>query len=73
MSVLYGALNAETEEFGTVLKLTLERDWQGLIGLFFLDAAIGTIYGAVIGLVLGILNMKGLEPPENRHTEKSFV
>ncbi len=60
---LYKAVDAETSEARNVLELTFERDWQGLLGLLFLDLAVGSVYGVLTGLIVGVLHMTGLEPP----------
>jgi hypothetical protein len=59
---LYRASEAETEELGQVLRLSYERDWQGLAGVLAFDVAVSTVYGLIVGLLLGVLNMKELQP-----------
>jgi hypothetical protein len=59
--LLYAAVDAQVDQVSNVLQLTFERDWQALIGLLLLDFAIGGIYACVVGLILAVLGLEGLE------------
>jgi len=58
---LYRAVEAEADEFGNVLRLTYERDLSGLAGLFVMDAIVGAFYAVVVGMILSVLGMEGLD------------
>ncbi len=58
----YKAVEAQTGAFGEVVSLTFERDVPGLAGLLLMDAIIGTLYGAVIGLIVAVIK-GGMEVP----------
>ena len=64
----YKALEAETGAFGEVVRLTFERDVLGLTGLLLLDALIGFVYGAVVGLIVAVkkVNLSPPNMPERR-------
>jgi hypothetical protein len=41
--------------------LTFERDVSGLLTLLLLDVIVGAVYGTVIGLILGVLGLEGID------------
>lgn len=59
--LLYRAAGYQVDRFGTGLELTFERDWNGIGALLLLDALIGSLYGAMVALMLGAFGSKGLE------------
>ena len=61
----YKAVEAQTGAFGEVVSLTFERDVPGLAGLLLMDAIVGTLYGAVIGLIVAVIK-GGMEVPGAR-------
>jgi hypothetical protein len=58
---LYRAVDVQVDSVGRALRLTYERDLQGLIALLLIDTIVGFAYGAVIGLILAVLGLEGLE------------
>jgi hypothetical protein len=65
--IAYKALEAETDQASNVLRLTFERDVTGLITLLLIDLIVGGFYGAVIGMILGVL---GLEQLDKKHAPR---
>jgi hypothetical protein len=61
--LLYRAVRAETDRFSDGLRLTFERDWQGLAGLLMMDAIVGAVYGTIIGLILAVVGARELSVP----------
>ena len=61
--LLYRAARAEVDRFSDGLRLTYERDWEGLVGVLLLDAIVGWIYGTVIGLILAVMGSRELKVP----------
>ncbi|HET9476846.1 MAG TPA: hypothetical protein VFP63_05090 [Dehalococcoidia bacterium] len=66
--IMYRAFRAETTQLGNVLRLTFERDLEGLFGLLLLDLLVGGIYGTLAGLIVAALNSTGLNLPGERET-----
>jgi hypothetical protein len=58
---LYKAVEAEIDQFGNVLRLTFERDLSALFGLLLMDLIVGAFYGIVVGMILSVLGMEGLD------------
>jgi hypothetical protein len=61
--LLYRAVRAEVDRFSDGLRLTFERDWQGLAGLVIVDAIVGAVYGTIIGLILAVAGARELTVP----------
>jgi hypothetical protein len=57
----YKAVDAEVEQFGNVLHLTYERDLSGLAALLLMDVIVGAVYAAIVGMILSVLGMEGLD------------
>jgi hypothetical protein len=64
---VYKAFKAQTDEFANVLRLTFERDLTGLFALFLMDVIVGGLYACVVGMILAVLGMEGLD---KRHTPR---
>jgi len=61
--LLYRAVSTEVDRFSDGLRLTFERDWQGLAGLLIIDAIVGAVYGTIIGLILAVAGARELTVP----------
>jgi hypothetical protein len=57
----YKAAQAEIDLAQNVLTLTFERDVSGLVALLLFDLIVSTVYGAVIGLILAVLGLEGVD------------
>lgn len=68
--IMYRAFRAETGQLGNVLRLTFERDLEGLLGLLLLDLLVGGVYGTLAGLIVAVMNSTGLRLPGDRETPR---
>lgn len=66
--LMYRTFRAEREQLGNVLRLTFERDLEGLFGLLLLDLLVAGIYGTLAGLIIAVMNTTGLNLPGERET-----
>jgi hypothetical protein len=62
--LLYRAAGHHVDAFGSGLRLTYERDWDGLGALLLMDAIVGVVYGAMISLILAVLGGTQSQPPK---------
>lgn len=53
--LLYKAADHHIDSFGNGLRLSYERDWDGLGALLIMDAILGILYGGLVGLILAVL------------------
>ena len=68
--IMYRTFKAESDQLGNVLRLTFERDFEGLLGLLLLDLVVGGVYGSLAGLIAAVLNSTGLNLPGERETRR---
>jgi hypothetical protein len=59
----YRAAEAEVDRFSDGLRLTFQRDWEGLAGVLLVDAIVGWVYGMTIGLILAVVGSRELSVP----------
>jgi hypothetical protein len=68
--LLYRAARAEVDRFSDGMRLTYERDWEGLAGVLVLDAIVGWVYGTIIGLIFAVLGSRELKVPGASHATR---
>jgi hypothetical protein len=52
--LLYKAADHHIDSFGNGLRLSYERDWDGLGALLILDAILGIVYGGLVSVILAV-------------------